>query len=269
MKPRFILLSTLSVLALSGCESTTFNKLNPFGQPAATAQTSADVQMREDNGMVDMSYQNNMGTAGNSSVDVFDIASPSDGGFQPQGYTDTYNAGGPAMPSYTNGVASFDPSVTIYPVDGSAPMMAGNNAGGYGYDSGYAAPQSYDQNNYGQSYSGGYGGGNQIFFTHGSSRLGGGDRSKLSSVAEQAKFAPVNRVTVAGYASQPTQAGSQSVEGHILNLKESMNRTFAVSRELMHKGVPAEKIKAVSWGSTKSTGSEQQDRRVDVIMGEQ
>ena len=167
------------------------------------------------------------------------------------------------MPYYSQGVpAAADPSVTIFPLDGPPPAPYGNPTNA-GYDDGYGMPSVE------QGYRGYNGAGGQIFFKNGSSRLGGGDLRQISSVAEQAKFAPVNRVTVAGYASRPTQAGSNTVEGHILNLKESMNRSFAVSKALMKKGVPAEKLKVVSWGSTKPTGNEAQDRRVDIIMGEQ
>ncbi len=108
----------------------------------------------------------------------------------------------------------------------------------------------------------------QIFFKFGSSRLGSVDQQKISAFADTAKFAPINRVTVEGYASKPTQAGIGTVESHILNLKESMNRSFAVSKSLMRNGLPAEKIKTVSYGSTMATGNDQQDRRVDMIMGE-
>lgn len=166
---------------------------------------------------------------------------------------------------YGAGVPVGDPSVTIFPLDGAAPTYGGSPD----------APQIPFNNDFMNTpinsapFMHGAGGvEGQIFFKHGSSRLGSGDINQLSNVAEQAKFAPVNRITIEGYASQPTQAGSQSVEGHILNLKESMNRSFAVSKKLMQKGVPAEKIKTVSWGATKSSGNESQDRRVDIVMGE-
>jgi len=107
----------------------------------------------------------------------------------------------------------------------------------------------------------------QIFFKFGSSRLGSIDKQKISKFAEKAKFAPINHVTVEGYASRPTQAGEGTVESHILNLKESMNRSFAVSKSLMRNGLPAEKIKTVSHGSVKSTGDDVYDRRVDMYMG--
>ncbi len=161
-------------------------------------------------------------------------------------------------------VPTADSSVTIFALDGDVAPMAQEYAQGYDGGYGYDAPMN-QMSGYNSSYGGGEG---QIFFKNGSSRLGSGDMNKLSRVAEQARFAPVNRITVEGYASRPTQAGTQTVEAHILNLKESMNRSFAVSKTLMQKGVPAEKLKTVSWGSTKASGNDTQDRRVDVVMGE-
>lgn len=191
--------------------------------------------------------------SGDPSVEIYD-------GMQDYASTMNYDV---TTAYNNNGVLASDPSVTIYSLDDQMPMGAApsyamptyNNAGLY------PPMNSYGTMNQGTE--------NQIYFKHGSSRLGSGDLRKLSDAAEQAKFAPVNRITVSGHASQPTQAGTQTVEAHILNLKESMNRSFAVSKTLMQKGVPAEKIKTVSWGATQPTGDESQDRRVDIVMGEQ
>ena len=241
---------------------------------------SADVRMREDTGssvtpMPTMTQQSThvpmdrmaSGYTGYSGHNTTAMNNGEVAVFNDNGYNNQYTRGtvatGATLPSYSGGVISgFDSSVEIYSIDG-APMMAnaGNMQGQQqrtwspdGYSSGYVTT--------GPS-------GNQIYFKHGSARLGGGDMRKLNALADQAKFAPVNRITVAGHASKPTQAGSNSVQSHILNLKQSMNRSFAVSKTLMQKGVPAEKIKTVSWGATKPTGNNTQDRRVDIIMGEQ
>jgi outer membrane protein OmpA-like peptidoglycan-associated protein len=224
-------------------------------------QPKVDVQMREDSGNLvtpmppalksdtDGYAPYEVGASG--SVNVMDITTPNMTSAIPHPATQFGYSGG--------GIQAADPSVTIFPLDGDvAPLAQSYTSQGaiMNYDTGgYVSPQ------YGSSEG-------QIFFKHGSSRLGSGDLNKLSNVAEQAKFAPVNRITVEGYASRPTQAGSQTVEGHILNLKESMNRSFAVSKNLMQRGVPAEKVKTVSWGSVKATGDNNYDRRVDVVMGE-
>ena len=271
MKSQTLFFSILGVFLLAGCEGTQMYKYNPFGQKAADASSVHNVQMRSDTGNTITPFPpsspvtvqggapftpqtTEMGLS-NSSVIVNDpgFATPTMGAM---GMPPPTPFGGATLPNYGVGVRAADPSVTIFPVEGSPAGMSG------------MSPNYFDPNaNIGSGAA--YGGDNQIFFRNGSSRLGSGDMRKLSNVAEQAKFAPVNRVTVAGYASKPTQAGSHTVEGHILNLKESMNRSFAVSKTLMRKGVPAEKIKTVSWGSTKATGNNSQDRRVDVVMGEQ
>lgn len=254
MSTRVILLGILGVVALSGCTHEQMEKYSLFGQASANPDSIEHVQMRMDEGDITPLPQHyNMS---NSSVDVFNNV----------GNVPDYHGQAPIMqpsiPNYGGGMPSMaDSSVTIFSLDSSAPMMGGDQIAG-GFDNYSAMPMDQGFVAYG-------GEGNQIFFKDGSSRLGSGDLRKLSNVAERAKFAPVNRVTVAGYASRPTQAGSNTVQGHILNLKESMNRSFAVSKELIKKGVPAEKIKAVAWGATKPTGNEEQDRRVDVIMGEQ
>jgi len=108
----------------------------------------------------------------------------------------------------------------------------------------------------------------QIFFKHGSSRLGGGDKQVLRQVADQAKFAPVDRVRIEGHASARTGV-ADPVESKIVNLKESMNRAFNVSSQLMRDGVPAEKIQTTVWGDTQNSGEEAYNRRVDIITGGQ
>lgn len=273
MRAYILILSACSALAVSGCESANFNKYNPF-RHYSDAKGSSDLYLYEGTRKAialpdfsaplkaPISHATTIsGTAqavdmGNSSVEIFDLVDNVGFGAAPMGQA-------PTMPSFNNGVFSSDSSVTIFSLDGPAPMLGGGFGGGMNNQAGYV-PAPYNST----GYSGGNGA-NQIFFKHGSSRLGGGDLSKLSTVADQAKFAPVSRITVAGHASQPTQAGSQTVQGHILNLKESMNRAYAVSKSLIRKGVPAEKIKTVSWGATKPTGNDGQDRRVDIIMGEQ
>jgi outer membrane protein OmpA-like peptidoglycan-associated protein len=254
-----LILICLSALSLSAC-----------GTWLDQQQPQVDVYMRADNGSVLAPLPPTLRTEGvpyvtsNSSVDVLDY----------QNVAPMQNNYIPAMNdvpmpminegfSHGAGVLTSDSSVTIFPLDGDVPPIAQS----YGltpsaqmqsaYDTGYTSAMP----SYGSTEG-------KIFFKHGSSRLGSGDLNKLSNVAEQARFAPVNRITVEGFASNPTQAGNQSVKSHILNLKESMNRSFAVSKTLMQKGVPAEKLKTVSWGSTKASGNENQDRRVDVTMGE-
>ena len=258
---RSILCLSVAVM-LSACETGAYHHVPnwTFWKSDHEPQTPDLVQTRLDSGPLTQmppgytlhSYPQSP-ALGNPSVEVFDF---NEG---PQMVMNAAPAPMPVpayLPPVSGTVLSGDPSVTIFTLDGApAPMGMVDNIG-------------YMPVGNQMPYFGG-GANTQIFFKHGSSRLGSGDKRKLSSAADQAKFAPVNRVTVAGYASPPTQAGSNTVEGHVINLKQSMNRAFAVSRQLMRNGVPAEKLKTVSWGATKPTGSNSQDRRVDVVMGEQ
>jgi len=164
------------------------------------------------------------------------------------------------MPNYSGGINTSDSSVTIYPLNQEMRDVFQGNLPQYN-NTQYTGPQDFapmapDMTMGGNASS-------QIYFRHGSSRLGGGDIRKLSAVAKNTS----GPITVEGYASKPTQAGRQSVQSSILNLKESMNRSFAVSKTLMKKGVPAENIKTVSYGSARATGSSSQDRRVDIVTG--
>lgn len=156
-----------------------------------------------------------------------------------------------------------DPRVTVYPLDGSN-YPTSPSYGGWSGEATYR-PSPAPVVPAGLTSAGPAAA--SIYFTHGSSRLGSGDKARLDEAAEVAKFAPVDRIRVEGHASRPTQS-SDPIESRILNLKESMNRAYEVSRDLIRNGVPAEKIKTVGWGDTKPTGADDsQNRRVDVLTG--
>lgn len=167
------------------------------------------------------------------------------------GYAALGNSGGVPAPQ--------DSRVTVYPIDGN--YYEGEAAG--------SAASPYVGTGYVPSSAAGYRPGDtQIFFKHGSSRLGSGDEQRLEQVAEQAKFSPVDRIRVEGHASTRANTGDPVMD-RVVNLKQSMDRTYAVSRSLMMKGVPAEKIKATSWGDTRQPEGlpEDQARRVDIYTG--
>ena len=166
------------------------------------------------------------------------------------------------------GSDQFASSYSAQPIP--QPTFGGHDSSVEIFEAGYGA--GYTPNNsstYGYNVGSGTSGpAGQIFFKHGSSRLGSGDLNKISNLADQAKFAPVNYITVEGFASKPTQAGSNTAQAHIINLRQSLRRSEKVSKALVKKGVPGDKIKTVSWGASKATGNDAQDRRVDVVMGE-
>lgn len=163
-----------------------------------------------------------------------------------------------------------DPRVVVYPIDGAGGAYPGNIQ-----SVSLSAPQGL----YPMPMSGG---GDtregklpprvspvvsSVYFPYGSARLDHVEREALRDVAQTAKFAPVDRVSVEGHASGAAQT-SDPVRAKILNLKESMNRAAAVSEHLIQTGVPAEKIKTVGWGDTKPSGmTGAAQRRVDIITG--
>lgn len=242
MSYRFgLIFMALGAFSLSACDSLSGQKETiDWQQGSGDVMTPPPVSP---NNAVTFGVSNN-----DSSVDIFDLS-----GEVPVAGASFYN-----NPTYQDGgIATNDSSVTVYPVDGDSGMVQSYDA----YNS-PSMPMGGGFENYGGAAD------NQIFFKHGSARLGSGDIAKLTHIADKARFAPVSRITVEGFASRPTQAGAQTVEGSILNLKESMNRSFAVSKNLMEQGVPAEKLKTVSWGAAKASGNDSQDRRADVTMGE-
>ena len=273
-----LLLPVLGAFSLAGCEKAYWDDVRNFRLFDSQAEEMAsaslnNVEMRKDDGigMASAGYQTNQmptgyyeaGKQNTGGVEVFDTGMSADPQFGGQQMAGQYHAVGGGMPQYAGGqVSGIDSNVLIYDLDAPGqPVMT---------EGMFQVANQYHQTSVGQMSSGmspAVGAGAQIYFNHGSSYLNTQDQAILSNVAEQAKFAP-SRVTVAGYASRPTQAGSQSVQGQILNLKESMNRSFAVSKALIQKGVPADKIKTVSWGTAQATGNNTQDQRVDILMGE-
>lgn len=154
-----------------------------------------------------------------------------------------------------------DPRVTVYPLDGGE-----FDAGVYGGTSYYQEPAWPVSS--ASTASAGLPTGSHVYFDHGSANVTGSGKRVVSDAAETSKFAPVDRVSVEGHASSRVQT-SDPIRGRILNLKESMNRAFEVSKDLIEQGVPAEKIKTVGWGDTKQDGdNEAQQRRVDIVTGQ-
>lgn len=145
-----------------------------------------------------------------------------------------------------------EPGVSIYPVGANpyAPPPARYMPAPAPMDVSSAAPEA------------------TVYFNHGSAQLSPHDQAQLRAVSEKAKFAPVSRISVEGHASKRAGTGDP-VRDNIVNLKESMNRAFEVSKTMMMNGVPAEKLKTTAWGDTKPPydGSEDKARRVEIISG--
>ncbi len=294
-----VMLCALALLSLSACGRLHPSNFKPsnhdlFSTNAGEAQQAAESSMPP--AVTSLPVQNpsrqsaipvSVGAIEENSVEIFDlepIAGYTRGA--PQRPFNANNYGTPPSPMTRNAPARND-SVQINPIMAGAGQAQGRFASDKsvtiydfegqevqtGFDfarAGVGAP--YNNSVAGNDTSGRVSqarAGNQIFFKHGSSRLGAGDMRKLSTMAEEAKFAPVDYIAVEGYASRPTQAGKNTTEAHIINLRQSMKRSEKVSKALIAKGVPGEKIKTVSWGATKASGDNAYDRRVDVNIGGQ
>lgn len=109
-------------------------------------------------------------------------------------------------------------------------------------------------------------GSTQVFFAHGSASLDAKAHQAIDDYAAQPRDGLTN---VEGHASKRAQA-NDPVEARILNLKESMNRSFEVTKQLLLKGVPPENVRAVAWGDARADESDEDyNRRVDIYAGAQ
>jgi outer membrane protein OmpA-like peptidoglycan-associated protein len=102
------------------------------------------------------------------------------------------------------------------------------------------------------------------YFAYGSAKLGPKDRSNIRQLASQLKQSP-QTVVVAGNASQHTGVSNIALSREI-NLKMSERRANAVMDELIKLGVSPEQIFLSAYGDSMSSGSETNDRRVDVTF---
>ena len=95
----------------------------------------------------------------------------------------------------------------------------------------------------------GYGGQKVVlYFEHDSTNLGRHDLEKIASIASGYRGRTLN---VEGHAS--IVANYQDArQKEIVNLKVSMDRAFAVSQELIKRGVPADSIRMMAWGDSKA-----------------
>ena len=269
--------AVFAMLSLAGCESLGGKEKTPQEAPpqsisgmenAPGVQPVPQFPAPTDNDLKIMTTKLSGG-----SVEIYDLNGPA----PDMGYA---SGGVPPVYQDPQGIPlATDPRVTVYPVDGYAsfqPEPTWPNAvlpvtGSVSRADGGVSPFSPERD---QKVEGGKlpsraaPGVSNVYFRYGSSNLDGGDRSVLREVAETAKFAPVDRVKVEGFASAPTQT-NDPVKAKILNLKESLKRASTVSQHLIEEGVPAEKIETKAWGDTKPSGAgEAGERRVDIVTGQ-
>ncbi len=274
--------AVLAVLSLTGCETVEGWTGGDKKTPAETAPVAIGGRLDSAPGIQpvpsfpvpgDRDLKVMTSKLSGGSVEIYDLDGPAPS-------MDYAGAGVPPVYQDPSGIPlATDPRVTVYPLDGYSsfqPEPSWPNAvlpvtGSVSHANSAPmalSPERATSVESGKLSSRSAPGVSNVYFAYGSSSLDGNDRSVLREVAETAKFAPVDRVSVEGYASQPTQT-SDPVKAKILNLKESLKRATTVSEKLIEQGVPAEKIKTVGWGDTKPSGSsEAGERRVDIVTGQ-
>ncbi len=198
------------------------------------------------------------------SVEIYDIGDGNDNGMisiaPVPSVSSIQTPAGMAYPS--------DPSVTVFPLDDFGGAYGGgmiSPAVPYNAGPSSMTPAPFEGSDArGKLNSSAGKDVSRIYFDYGSDKIDAADKTVLAEAANAAKFAPIDRVRVEGHAS--VDAGNADpVSARMLNLKESMNRAYAVSRSLIQQGVPAEKIKTVAWGDTIPAGGNAAQRRVDIV----
>jgi outer membrane protein OmpA-like peptidoglycan-associated protein len=270
---RRVLLAALCCSALAACAMVDDEPTVSADAGQRQAVSSADVSRNFSNG----------------AVEVFSLDAP---------------AGG-AMPASAapGGMASTDPSVTVFPLDGAMPgapmpppqsggamplLLPGGDVGRSALPSSprltgpddmssysapsYSAPADYGAAGYGAGdYNSGYDSSpeNKIYFSYGSSAINRAGRDVIGAYAGRYQGAPGGVLRVDGHAS-PSASVQDPVERQIVNLKVSMDRAFNVSRALIRKGVPAAAIETRAYGDTQPApagphgDSEASSRRVEI-----
>ena len=187
-------------------------------------------------------------------------------------YSLDQRAGGLPVPTAPQGMRSLtEPSVMVFPLADDGPYPGQAETVGL-WPQAIMQPNGLTPLGAEAGSRDGYGTGDaRVYFRHGSSSLDRDDKRVIKDVSERAKFAPVTRVSVEGHASMRAESGDP-VKDQILNLKESMNRAYEVSKSMMMNGVPGEKIKTTAWGDTRPPANvlnnkEAESRRVEVFTG--
>lgn len=181
--------------------------------------------------------------------------------------------GVPSLPTSNQGMrAVTEPSVTVYPLSDNGPYPGQFTQAAPAWPNALLPSPSMESMPLGQ-----FGGApvdgpvSKVYFKHGSSNLGSNDLKVIADASDKARFAPVNRISVEGHASKRANTGDYSRDS-IVNLKESMNRAFEVSKTMILNGVPSEKIKTTAYGDTKPPSvvmrdEEAESRRVEIYTG--
>lgn len=191
----------------------------------------------------------------------------------------SFQPSAPAVPA-TPPPVNYAPGVTVYPVD---PGEWQQPAGVPVSEGSYAIPdtmvvsaegiQSFGYTPVSYPRAGGDVPLETIFFNHGSSRLGAGDKTKLATVAQEVKNTEVYMVQVVGHSSKRVAPGLDPVRQSAINLQMSMQRAQAVATHLYKEGLTPELVEATGRGDTQPNSQlpagmaqEAADRRVEVFV---
>lgn len=166
-------------------------------------------------------------------------------------------------------VAGTDPSVTVFPFDDGRDAR---HQPQFGMMPPPMMPMAAGREDFASPFGRGAMGGNPkavVYFDHDSKSVTPASKEKLERISSD--YGNI-MLRVEGHASARAEA-KDPVEKHMINLKVSMDRALSVSRELMHKGVPAEHIETSAYGDVRPAlaqdgmTAEAASRRVEILTG--
>ncbi len=160
----------------------------------------------------------------------------------------------PMPVSQMSSSSGFKPSVEVFPLDRAAVSAPDVRFGAptsspfspvgspsSEYDAGFPTQNEYVTLRSGQSEPA------KIYFGHGSVFLDAEDLATIDRVASVYESGFGADIYVDGHASVRSNLTDET-DKHVVNLRISMDRAFAVARALMERGVPADKIKTQAYG---------------------
>lgn len=165
-------------------------------------------------------------------------------------------------PEQSGGGYYNDPSVEVFPFDGTTPTLKSGTPAILPFTPKIASaaavslrsPPSFGMEGRAEE---------KLYFAHDSTTLSPSDEAALAG------FSKDRPVKVTGYSSMKASY-SDPVQRQIANLKVSMDRAFEVTKTLIENGVPAEMIETSAWGevhpapATEQMDSEAASRRVEI-----